>query len=541
MPERSSPRSERLLRSAEYALPVLALLAVYVLALYRPALTLGVLSDGWVLLEIGSRGLRRAPFVLLGYHTIPVTHLFNAVLWKLFHLHETAYQLLNLVEMSVVGWLIYLLGVVLFKRRRVALLAALLFLANSSFYEVSCWSVVGNFQSLAAMFYLGGIFAVHRAVRSPRPAGWAALFALCVLLAFFTYEPAVSLLPVGLLQAVLMPAKEGTSDWTARSLIRRLRPFVLPALAVALVVAVSKALTSASGHTALFLPGSLDELKFRVFLLVRGCIAIFTLRGADSTLYYILSFGLAPGAGTLLHKLLVGFWVLALAAVAALLMVRSRTPAVRFLVAWFAVHMLILSAATAIVSRMFYLGAVPAALLSSWLLWRGAETATTALSRRLSLPTTDGVTVGLAFFVLALLVSGATTDLDLAARIHREATNDSRQTVELAREGLAGGARHLVLVNFPAILVRDGVNAFVFVNGLREELALKTQGGVTRPQLARTYTIAPDGRFANGSRFLSPAELDRLIADPQNQVLAFDGQEGVPKDLARTSWRPPAE
>ncbi|HEV7785312.1 MAG TPA: hypothetical protein VGQ28_08245, partial [Thermoanaerobaculia bacterium] len=371
MPERSSRGPERLL-SAPYALPVLALLAVWVLALYRPALTLGVLSDGWVLLEIGSRGLLRAPFVLLSYHTIPVTHLFNAMLWKLFHLHETAYQLANLFEMGLVGWLIYLLGTPLFKRPRVALLAALLFLANSSFYEVSCWSVVGNFQSLAAIFYLGGIFAVHRAVRSPRPAGWAALFALCVLLAFFTYEPAVSLLPVGLLQAVLIPAQEGTGDWTAGSLIRRLRPFVLPALAVALVVGASKALTSATGHHAMFLPRTLDELKLRIFLLVRGCIAIFTLRGSDSKLYSILSFGSTPGAGTILHKLLVGCWALGLAATAALLMARSRVPAVRFLVAWFAVHMLIVSAATGVVSRMFYLGAIPAALLSSWLLWRGA-------------------------------------------------------------------------------------------------------------------------------------------------------------------------
>ncbi|HSS48623.1 MAG TPA: hypothetical protein VLX28_06735, partial [Thermoanaerobaculia bacterium] len=372
MPVPTSRGFERLLRFGPYALPVLALLAVWVLALYRPALTLGVISDGWVLLAVGSLGLRRAPFVLLGYHTIPVTHLFNAVLWKLFHLHETAYQLANLAEMGFVGWLIYLLGCVLFKRPRVALLAALLFLANSSFYEVSCWSVVGNFQSLAAIFYLGGVFAVHRALRSPRPAGWAALFALCVLLAFFTYEPAVSLLPVGLLQAVLMPEQEGTSDWTLGSLVRRLRPFVLPALAVALVVGVSKALTSATGHPAMFLPRNLDEIKLRIFLLVRGCIAIFSLRGSDPKLYFLLSFGTTPGAGTMLHKLLVGSWTLGLAA-AALLMAWPRVPAVRFLVAWFAVHMLIVSAATGVVSRLVYLGAIPAALLSSWLLWRGAE------------------------------------------------------------------------------------------------------------------------------------------------------------------------
>src|SRR5436305_9017593 len=33
----------------------------------------------------------------------------------------------------------------------------------------------------------------------------------------------------------------------------------------------------------------------------------------------------------------------------------------------------------------------------------------------------------------SLLVSGATTDLDLAAQVHREATDASKRTVELAR------------------------------------------------------------------------------------------------------------
>ncbi|HEX3554141.1 MAG TPA: hypothetical protein VIA62_13020 [Thermoanaerobaculia bacterium] len=544
MPDRSPPLDGRLLQRADHALPVLALLAVWVLVLYRQALTLGVLSDGWVLLEIASRGLLRAPLALLGYHTIPVTHLFNALLWKLFHLHETPYQLVNLAEMGLVGWLTYRLGCTLFGRPRIGLLAALLFLANSSFYEVPFWSMVGNFQSLAAMFYLGGIFAVDRALRTPRPAGWAVLFALCVLAGFFTYEPAVSLLPVGLLQAVLMPAANEETPKGISGLVRRLRPFFGPAGIVALVVGVSKALTSAAGHSAMFLPKTLAELDFRIYLLVRGCIAIFTLRGSDPKLYSLLSFGLAPGSGTPLHRLLVALWAVALATAAALLAWRSRTPAVRFLMAWFAVHMLIVSTASGIVSRMFYLGAIPAALLSSWLIWRGAEMAAAALGRRLALPSTEGVTVGLAFFALALLVSGATTDLDAAARVHREATVASRRTVELARAGLAAGAGkagRLVLVNFPAILARDGIGAFAFVNGLTEELALKTGSAVSQPWLAHTYASAPEGRFANGSQPISLAELGRLSAEPQTEVILFDAQERTPRELDRTTWRLPAE
>jgi hypothetical protein len=506
------------------AFPVLALLAVWVLALYWQALGVGVLSDGWVLLEIGSRGLLRAPFVLLGYHTIPVTHLFDAVMWKLFHLHERLYELANLVGLGLTGWLIYLLGAVLFGRRRVGLLAALLFLANSSFYEVPFWSVVGNLQSLAAVFYLGGIFAVHRAVRSPRPAGWAALFAACVLLAFFTYEPAVSLLPVGLLQALLMPAEDEKP-------LRRLRPFALPALAVVLVVGISKLLTSASGQQAMFLPRTGAELMFRAYLLVRGCIAIFTLRGSDSRIYRTLSFGLIPASGTALYTFLVALWLVLLAGVAVLGLARSRPAAVRLLVAWFAVHMLTISAATAIVSRHFYLAAIPAALLSSWALWRGAEIAAGALESRLALPATEGVAAGLAFFVLALLVSGAVTDLDAAAKVHLEATAASRRTVELARMGASRGARYLVLVNFPGTLVRDGVNAFAFVNGLTEALSLSSQGAVGRPRLVYTGPPAPEGRFANRSRPILPAQLGRFAADPQTQVLAFNGRESTVTEL----------
>lgn len=523
MPERST--------RGLLAFPVLGLLAVWVLALYWQALGVGVLSDGWVLLEIGSRGLLRAPFVLLGYHTIPVTHAFDAVMWKLFHLHERLYELANLIGLGLTGWLIHLLGTVLFGRRRVGLLAALLFLANSSFYEVPFWSVVGNLQSLAAVFYLGGIFAVHRAVRSARPAPWAALFAVCATLAFFTYEPAVSLLPVGLLQAVLMPAE----DEKTAGLRRRLRPLALPALAVALVVGVSKVITSVSGLHAMFLPRTGSDLMFRAYLLVRGCVAIFTLRGSDSKIYSRLSFGLIPPSGTTLYTFLVASWLVLLAVGAVLGIARSRTPAVRLLVAWFAVHMLTISAATAIVSRHFYLAAIPAALLSSWVLWKGAEAATAALERRLALPASEGVTAGIAFFALALLVSGAVTDLDTAAKVHREATVASRRTVELARLGVARGVRHLVLVNFPGTLVRDGINAFAFINGLGEALSLSSNGAIGPPWLAYTGPLAPEGRFANGSQPISSRELGRLIADPQTQVLAFDGRESVVNELHGSS------
>src|SRR3982751_1179841 len=98
MPNRLVRLARSSMQRGPFALPVLALLAVYTLVLYRRALAIGVLSDGWVLLEIGSRGFRPAPLALLSYHTIPVTNLFMAALWKLLGLADRAYQVVNLGE-----------------------------------------------------------------------------------------------------------------------------------------------------------------------------------------------------------------------------------------------------------------------------------------------------------------------------------------------------------------------------------------------------------------------------------------------------------
>jgi len=269
----------------------LLLLAGYTAVFYWRAFDSGVISDGWVMLEIGSRGLARAPLAILSYHVIPVANLFTAVLWKLFGLREAWYQVLNLAELAVVAWLVHRLGRLLFSEARVGLLAGLLFLSNSSFYDVPLWPVIGNFHSLSALLYLAALFAVHRAVRSERPAPWAWTFALASLAAFFTYEPAVSVLAAGLLYAALIPAGTAEPEGWRAGLARRVRPLVPSALAAAGVVLASKAWVAAAGHSALLPPNGLEGLVIRLFLLVRACIALFTLRGADPALYAVFSFG----------------------------------------------------------------------------------------------------------------------------------------------------------------------------------------------------------------------------------------------------------
>ncbi|MFL6263126.1 MAG: hypothetical protein ACJ76Y_25795 [Thermoanaerobaculia bacterium] len=544
MPNRLVRLARSSMQRGPFALPVLALLAVYTLVLYRRALAVGVLSDGWVLLEIGSRGFRKAPFVLLSYHTIPVTNLFMAALWKLFGLADRWYQVVNLGELALVGWLLYLLGCALFRQPRVALLASLLFLANSSFYEVPFWPTVGNFQSLAALLYLLGIFAVDRAFRSPRPWPRLLVFSLSGLAAFFTYEPAVSMLGVGMIYAAVVPARDGEPlSWGPQA--RRVLAVLGTALPVIAIVLGSKLYTSSQGYQAAFLPHDWNLLKFRIYLLVRGLIGIFSLRGADYKLYEILTFGLVPPVGRL-RSVLIAAWALGLAAGGTLFVWRTRSPAARFVTLWLAVHMLTVAAATDIVSRHFYLGALPASLLVAWLMWSAADRAAAWLGRReafSSLRMTEAqVATLLVFCVLILMISEAATDLNTAATLHREATQATRQVAALVQQRLAQdptATPRVALVNMPAIVAQDGVGAFAFVNGLHPLLQLSTQGRVTNPELFYTYAQFADGKFANASRPISLGELARRVSDPASLVLMFDGRTRTVKELSPATWRLP--
>jgi len=542
---RQRPALARALLWGPYAFPVLVLLAVYVAVLYWRAFAVGVLSDGWVLLEIGSQGFRKAPSVLLSYHTIPVTNLLMAALWKLFGLTERGYQLTNLAELVLVGWLLYLLGCALFRQPRVGLLASLLFLANSSFYEVPFWPTVGNFQSLAALLYLVGVFAVHRAFHSSRPWPWLLLFSLCGLAAFFTYEPAISVLGVGLLYAALVPTQEGQ----APSWRQRIRPVltVLAASAPALAVVLgSKLYTSSRGYQTMFLPADWWSLKFRIFLIVRGCVAIFSLVGADHKLFKLLTFGLTPPPGSVLHIILVLLWCLLLAGGAALLLWKSRSGNVRFLTLWFVAHLVTVAAAIPTVSRHFYLAALPASLLLAWVIWRGADAAASGIARWNTSPgwsmPEPQIAAIVALVALALLAINAKTDLDTAGTLHKQATEASRQVVALVQQRLAqnpGSPPRVALVNMPASLAKDGMGAYAFVNGLHPLLKLSTRGRITNPDLFYTYALVADGKFANASLPISVGELAKRVGDPTSLVLMFDARTRTVAAANRANWRIP--
>lgn len=521
------------------ALPVLVLLACVAAVFYWAARRCGVISDAWELLHIASLGLPEALFVPLSYHVIPVTLLITTIHWKVFGLWEPGYQIVNLGELVLSAWLVYFFGLRLFGRPLVALLAALLLLTNASFYEVTCWPVIGNFQIAAGLLQLGGLFAVDRAVRSTRPAPWAGLFGLCAVLAFFTYEPAISLLPAGVLYAALVPPPGGDRSW--RQMWRRAAPLLVASALAFLPMIAAKIHAASSGQTALFLPENLDAVRTRLHFLIRGCIGIFTLRGSDGAAYFwFYPGGFPPAWGSSYHHVLIFGWLGLMGVLTLLALFRSREPAVPFLALWFWLYVAIVSVATTLTSRQYYLAAIPAALLSAWAIFRVADAAGRAFSRRD--PATLAAT--LAFLAFALLAAGAKSDINDVADLHRQATQASRRLRELMiHRASSGPLDEVAILNLPGRIVRNGMGAYAFVNGTRPMAKLATNGLVAWDKVFFYTTSSPvaPGAWASGTRSITLADLDRKIDDPRRLVLWFDPRSRTMVELSRTNWTVPRE
>lgn len=544
------------------SVPVLALLAVTTVLLYWRALSCGIISDGWVVLAIGSQGPLEAMKVRLSYHIIPVTFLFTSILWKLFGLWEPGYQITNLAQLGISAWMLYLLGLRLFGRVRIALLAALLLVANASFYEVTFWPVIGNFQILAGLLQLGGIMAALRAAESPGPAGrwgWSALFAALALAAFFTYEPAISLLAAGPLAAALLsPGGVGISggfswlpwrDWRER--IRRALPVLTAAVLAFLPMVIAKILAEKSGETAMFFPESLDAVRIRIQFLTRACIAMFTLRGNETTVAGIFHLGLGPRAyGSPEYHMVLGFWAALFGALTLLAIFRVRHPAVIFLTFWFWIHVTTLSIATIMESRQYYLAALPAMLLLAWGISRAAD----AIAARAQdwagasnggAPRAAALSASAAFLIFGLLAAGGKSDIDTVAAVFRDATLDARRVVEITRERIAEGAtpRSIALLDMPGHRVRQGISIYPFINGLHEMLLLTLADAVPRNNI-HLYSLQPaeqGGQFASATRPISLPELGRLVRDPSCLVLRYDEVMGTVAEMSRAALKVPRE
>ena len=502
-----------------------ALVGAYGSAFYWPALRCSVISDGWHLLHIGSRPLGQAISTRLDYHFSPVAHLLDGLLWRAFGMNDVAYQVENLVSLGLLAGALYALTRRLFRDAQVALVALLLYLANASFYEVPLWPVVGNFQSFAALLYVAGVALAIRSGRPPRAWGWALAFGACALAAFFTYEPTLSLLPVGVLAALLSDrAPEVSALGSGRAAgWRRAVPAAAVAAGVLAVAVLAKAALSAAGDRAAFLPGDVETLRVRALFLLRAVVAVFTLRPADTLPAQALAGALGLTLESSWFGALAAGLLLALLAGAALLVWRGSNP-IRVATLWLVVHLLMLATVTTPESRHNLIAAVPAAMLASAALWALGR----GLARRRWLPRAwPHAPVSVPLVALLLLLPGASRDFERAARLYGEGTAATRELRRLVEERLREGpaVASVSLVNLPAKVYDDGgLGAYWFINGAHFLVELATRGEVRHDRVSFFHLREPepDGAFANGSRQIRWRHLVRQIRDPTVLVLMYD-------------------
>jgi hypothetical protein len=521
---RLAPLSLRFTRPVPAA-ALVAAQALLVAVLYRRSLSVGFLSDAYYLLGHVSRGFLHALIWDRSYHYTPVTNAFLALLWQLFGLKAAAFQAVSLLQYALNGWLLLRLGERLLGDRAGALLGSLLFLASSAHYEVTCWPINGNLHNLAASLYLAGLLVLLRGVRAARPGRWGALFGLVVLAAVFTYEPTVTLVPVGACLVALLKAGEAGISlraWLARrTSLAQLARLVGPAAAAGLLGAGVRAGFVLAGMPATNAPA---EYWFQAYLLVRAVLALFTLTGPDPLLYRLFSLGLESHLGGEVMRALLWGWVVLLVGLLLAALALDRRPAVRFLLAWLAIHLLAFHAATGLVSRHFLIPGLAACLLLALGLKRAGEAASHLLARLRRRPPSPALAGGIALALATGLAAHSAFYVRRAIAVHLEATAASRRVTAAIADGLAARppARRLLLLNMDAMLSRQGLAAFAFDNGLHQQVELHFPGRFGRVELAFTEEPEPGGHWANGSVWMGTRGVERRIVDPRWVVVRFE-------------------
>jgi hypothetical protein len=182
---------------------------VWVALFWGGTLGVGILSDGYFILAHASRGVLQALTWDGSYHFYPVTNAYFALLYPLFGLWAPGYHLLALLQLTAAGFLVYLLGRRLLGDDRWAVVGSLVFLGNSSFYEVPAWPINANLHTLAALLYLAGLLLLLSALRSERWLACGLGFGAIVLVGFLTYEPTFTLAPTGFFLVLLFRDHEG--------------------------------------------------------------------------------------------------------------------------------------------------------------------------------------------------------------------------------------------------------------------------------------------------------------------------------------------
>ena len=485
--------------------------------IYRRTLQLAFVSDAWVFLAHLRTGVWATLTTPIGYHYQPISYAWIALIRALFGENSAAFQAVCIGQVGVLGYLTYALGRRLLADEVAAFMASLLVIANAAFYEISYWPLAGNMHFLAAQLYVAAVILAHDLSRGRLGPGGPWLLALTVLAAIFAHPAMATALPVCALTMLFVGDGAGDNMGLGNTRAAKVKAMLLLA-AVAAMFGLTRLVFAAEFNTG---PKPGFEPMRAYWLVSRGIVAVFTLRGSHDVVHRLITLGTnADFSGGWIWVYVAG-WLTGAAIAFVMCFWRTRTSGVRVLLAFVATHLIVLAFAGGMASRESHVPAVPAALLTVWALRSVAERLAAMVA------TTPGALIcrQIPAVAILLLIVSAQADHLTAAELYARATSLSRELVEQIRVRAPGrGAPiHVTLVNMPGTLIARGIGAFVFVNGLDEQTRLASPR-VTTLQLARLDIDGAPLDFANGSMRVGLAELRAQLQDPSRVVLLFKSE-----------------
>ncbi len=136
--------------------------------------------------------------ILVQYHYGYALRFFmDLILWLRVHIFGwsiTPYFIISILQNFLVGILVFILAQQLYHNTRVSFIASLVTTIAFPLVQVVTW-ITGSNVSLLAFFYLGTVILFVQYLATRRK-GWYAGFLICFIVATYTLEYAVSLLPV---------------------------------------------------------------------------------------------------------------------------------------------------------------------------------------------------------------------------------------------------------------------------------------------------------------------------------------------------------
>jgi hypothetical protein len=493
---------------------VLLYQSALVAVIYWPTRRVGFVSDAWVHLERLRQGAWAAVATPVGYHWQPIGCAWIALLRGLFGERPSFFQVVILLQLTLLGHLVYQLGRRILPDSGTAFLASLLFLSSASFYEATYWPVEGNMHLLAAQFYVLAVIVAHDMAsgRLARSGPW--LLGLATFAAVFTYLAAVTSLLVCALTLLLVDRGRPAGEPS------RPRRFWLKALvplaAVGALFAVSR--VAFAPYFALAPQPGLEADR-AYWLVRRGLLGLFSLRGSYGPMDRVLTLGPVSPYGTAWTWICVGVWILLAAGIAAWCLWRGRSPGLRVLVAFLGIHLVIAALATPVTSRGSLVPAAPAALLTAWALRAGAD----RLAAWMKSAPGAALCRELPAASMLILIVGAQADHASAARVHTRVTDGARALVERIKAVAPPerGPVDLTLINMPDYQFEGGISAFAFLNGV-PELARFASPAVRTVDLRQMPGVGEPEYVLQAIPVLTPAELRAQVAEPQRVVLLFE-------------------